>query len=166
MSQGKILYALIEGKCFIKMSGDIRWPISAGFDVMLNKFMLKGEAKEFIVDLNETFFIDSTNLGLLAKIARYCMEKKSLKPVIFSINEEVNIILESVGFEDFFTILKKTDNSLYELKEISQASKSEREKIVMTIEAHKALMELNEKNRDVFSDVVDLLQKNIKQPEE
>ena len=84
MEDGKILYARQDRCCFFKLIGEIRQTISSGFDVTISKMLSEGLTETFIIDLRETSYIDSTNLGLLAKIARGAFEKKALKPTIVS----------------------------------------------------------------------------------
>lgn len=68
MERGRYFVAEREGITFIRMVGNLKYTGSSGFDMFLDDF-LSQEYRDVVVDLSDAVFIDSTNLGLLARIA-------------------------------------------------------------------------------------------------
>jgi anti-anti-sigma regulatory factor len=171
LSDGNYFF-LREGETiFFKFKGNLKYSMGSKFDAFLDKFLESGGAcmgsfNNIIIDLSEADFIDSTNLGFLAKIADFVDEKynKNKKVTIYSPKEDINTILESVRFDEVFLLLKENiKNSGAEFKEINgDISKKDRDMATMMLEAHQALVKVNEKNADAFCDVIDLLQESVK----
>jgi anti-anti-sigma factor len=169
LSDGNYFFAKEETTIFFKFKGKLKYSMSSKFDAFLDKFLGSGGTcmgyfNNIIIDLSEVDFIDSTNLGFLAKIADFVDEKYNKKVTAYSPKEDINKILESVGFDEVFVLVKENiKNNDTELKEINaDISKTDRDTSVMMLEAHKALVKVYEKNADAFCDVIDLLQKSVK----
>ena len=158
MSEGKYLYTNKDGRYFIKLIGTLRYDISAGFNKFLNSILENNNCFDFLIDLTETEYIDSTNLGLIARIAAY-MHKTGRKATIISVNEDVNKILCSVGFDEVFILIDKHDTFEETLNEIEHIDEDERPFVKMMLEAHKTLIDVSRKNIDTFKNVIDLLGK-------
>lgn len=166
MENDKILYAIKDNICFIKMIGLIQCTTVSGFDLFI-KQILKDEAiKDILIDLCETEHIDSTNLGLIAEIAKFMIKKHNRKPTIISKYERVTVMLENMGFNRVFIIVKGLEDFTNELKEIPGVDQSELEKAKMILEAHKAIIELSDKNESIFKDVVKMLEEQLNTPSE
>ena len=159
MSEGRILHARQGRSCIIKMAGQVRHAVSASLDAVIGEALQGDGAEAFIIDLTETEFIDSTNLGLLARIARVQWERGRKQPVIASTNPEVTAVLSSMGFDDAFVIVRELGGEERALVEAPAADEDTRRKAQLILEAHEALMEMNEKNRQTFRSVVELLRK-------
>jgi anti-anti-sigma regulatory factor len=142
--------------------GPIKYTISADFDNFLDKIFKEKEFNSVIIDLTETTGIDSTNLGLLAKIAKFMFENFDKRTTIISTNEEINEILISLGFDNIFILIDRPESFSGNLEELPYIKESEKEMAKIMLEAHTNLMELNAKNAEVFKDVVEILQKEIK----
>jgi anti-anti-sigma factor len=159
VQDSKILYALKDHVCFIRMIGDIRHTLSSGFDAVIKQVIREGKISEFIIDLCEAKYIDSTNLGMLARIAGYSAEKSDVKPTLLSCNQDITNVLLNMGFDGYFTISTTREETAEELQEPPTMDDSRDEKSRIILEAHEALMDMNENNREMFSDVVEVLTK-------
>jgi len=161
MSDGRVLHARQGRNCIIKMTGQVRHTVSAGLDAVIRAAIDSGETERFIIDLTETEYIDSTNLGLLARIARVQWERGRPKPIIASTNPEVTLVLTSMGFDEAFVIIEQPEPVHGTLEPAPAADEDTRRKAHLIIEAHEALMDMSEKNRETFRGVVDLLRKSV-----
>jgi anti-anti-sigma factor len=161
MEMHHVLYAVQEKKFFIQLIGDIRYHVSNLLDVVINQSCNFNEIERIFVDLRETLFIDSTNLGLLAKIVKKSQEYKLKKPALISTNEDVNIILRSMSFDDVFEFLECPPNDFSELHFIEISGVDEQPSIHLYFDAHKTLMEMNENNYQEFSEVVRLFEHDL-----
>lgn len=165
MHLGKILVAHHEGAFVIKLVGDVRLTLSTTIDDYFNKMFASPNFVGVIVDLSEAEGIDSTSLGLLAKLAVQAQKNFRLVPLILSPNPNITHLLDSMGFNKVFNIQKSFDTpDKKELNHLLQSPGTVTELPIgavdearvrnKVIEAHRVLMALNEKNRMAFSDLV------------
>lgn len=159
MLSGHIHYAVHSGTYVIKFSGDVRVPHCFSLESFLERMFADEGLRAVLVDLSETVSIDSTALGLIARIAVSLREHSQQKPVILSTNPDVNRILQSMGFDRVFVILKKAPESCEEWRELPFDEPSQEEMARYVIEAHQTLMGMNAKNKETFRDLVAALKK-------
>ncbi len=158
---GKLLFAERDGVQVLKLIGDVRVTLGPTISTFLTRL---GESKTFksiIIDLTETQGIDSTSLGLLAKISLTTQETFGTIPTIISPNEDITRILESMGFDKVFVILKELVTEcgqLGQLGELNTEIVSESKLRKQVLDAHRVLMSLNERNRGEFQDLVQALE--------
>tara|TARA_B110000196_G_scaffold179794_1_gene154181 strand:- start:4967 stop:5353 length:387 start_codon:yes stop_codon:yes gene_type:complete len=113
-----------------------------------------------IVDMVETEGVDSTTLGLLAKLAIYSNEKFNIRPIVFCPDESLYETLIVMGLDDVFEIIKSKQSDLDNYEELPSASTSSAidiKKHVLT--AHQLLSSINEKNKNEFLDLISALEK-------
>lgn len=164
MAAGRIDYALHDRFLVLKFIGQIRYGMDDGLSgpASLNAFLrdcFEGQKlDDVIIDLTEAESIDSTNLGLMAKVTRYTQQHLSRKAVIISTNHDINILLESVGFEEVFVILTESDVSGEGLKPLPAHESARAELAKLVLEAHKELAALNEQNARAFKSVISALE--------
>lgn len=155
----EILYSIHENQYFIIIKGELRYSQAASFSDFIKRMLLDTEHQEnILIDLRQCSFMDSTTLGLLAKIANYAVKNSLPKPVILSDNPEINALLESVGFDSVFFITDK-DISTGKMSAISQASLEQKDMASLILDAHQELTVLNDKNKDVFKNVIEMFSK-------
>ena len=163
MIEGSILYNIKDGHCFILLVGRITYKISSNFDDFVRQILKKENIDSFLIDLRQTEHIDSTGLGLLAKIAIHSSQNNKDQPIIVSNNEDINIILDSMGFFDVFLIIESFSEFSSHFEDISSTFQINVEKTKTILQAHEALMFLNQKNKDIFQDVVVLLKDELEE---
>lgn len=163
MDQNKVLYA-IENRClYLKMTGAIRHLQCASLDVLFRKVTEQDQVNKFVVDLRQATYLDSTSLGMIARMARYMKKKSDDKLVLISINKDVNQILNLVQFSSVANIVDKWENlpeKFFETDQIIKPIQSLRE---MIIQSHQELSQINENNRKKFITVIESLEKKYKQ---
>ncbi len=157
-SMGKILVADSDGTFVIKLVGDVRVTMCVAFDEYLGKMLVPGKFHSVIIDLSDAHGIDSTTLGLLAKVAIQSAQHFNYRPLIISTNESITRLIESMGFGSVFDIsiepLPK-EQGLRALKIVNGSEATVRDKV---LEAHRQLMALNDENRSKFSELVTSLE--------
>lgn len=177
---GSIRYAVHNGSYILNFSGDVRVVFCTSIDEFLNTVLSDKNLTGVLIDLTAASNIDSTTLGMLAKIAVKVREKLSTRPIIVSNNPDINRILATTGFKKIFYILdrapifiesRKSSENLEQaeqesklaledmFKGIPQINSSEAEICEKVLEAHRILMELNDTNKETFKPVVDELEK-------
>jgi anti-anti-sigma factor len=157
MADGKILYFQDKEQCYFKFIGEIRHTLCPGFDAALKRAFNDIDITIFFIDLKSATYLDSTSLGLIAKIARFTYAHKFPKPIIFSTNENVNIILHSMGFEEIFRIIHQETPDIQQMTVLESTELGIEQTREMILEAHRILVDMNDKNRNVFQNVVELL---------
>jgi len=160
--EGRYFYTRDNGRTFIKLVGSLRYTISYGFDAFIDKLIKEDKFEDVLIDLTETDYIDSTNLGLVAKIGEHVLEKKQKRVTIISTNEDITHVLKSVGFDEFFIIINNPESFRKELYEIPFIKENDIKMAEMILDAHKNLILIAEKNKELFQDVVNLLEEDLK----
>ena len=157
-SMGKILFAKQDDVHVLKFIGDVRVTLGPTITSFLGKIRDARNLKSIIIDLSESTALDSTTLGLLAKISLQSQKILEVKPTLVSTNEDVNRILHSMGFAQIFVIVDQVMSKCDSLDELPALSVSEYALREQVLEAHRTLMSLNEKNKNTFCDLVDALE--------
>ncbi|MGV3591371.1 MAG: STAS domain-containing protein [Gammaproteobacteria bacterium] len=159
MSTGKILAADYRHMAMLKFVGDVRVLMSSTLDAYCSGLYRRPILDAMLIDLTETRGIDSTALGLLAKMAIQLRNRFNVIPTIVSTNPDITRTLKSMSFDLIFKIVDHVPKAPQpqQYNELQQAKESEdtvREKV---IDAHLTLMTLSEENRLEFQDLVQAL---------
>lgn len=158
MLSGRILFAVHKGTYVVKFLGEVRVPLCMCLENFLDKMFHDDGLRGVLIDLSETFAIDSTALGLIAKISVFMRDKLHKRPVILSTNPDITRVLESMGFDRVFLMLNKAVYSTEEWSELAFEEASQEEMTKNVIESHQVLMGMNEKNKETFQDLVTALE--------
>lgn len=158
MLSARILHAVHDGIYVIKFVGDVRVPLCVCLEGFLDRMFADKSLQSVLIDLTETTGIDSTALGLIAKIAVALRERLQRRPVILSTNPDVTRILSSMGFDRVFVIVEKASQVDEPLAELEMVEPSEQDLTRNVIDAHRVLMGMNARNRATFRDLVEALE--------
>jgi anti-anti-sigma factor len=158
----QILFACVEQCCYFKLSGELRYTNASGMDDLIERlFGAKIQCRQLVVDLNEASFMDSTYIGLLAGLARYCQQHNLPKPMLFCTVPAVNELLFSLCLDQAFDIVRQSTDPAVDLASVQAVPYSDQQKGLMILHAHEALIALNEQNKSQFQSVVDLLKQQL-----
>ena len=158
MKPGQILVADHHGVYVIKMLGDVRLTLCISFDQFIDSMFKDPEFTSVLFDLSQAEAIDSTTLGLMAKISILGQERCGITPVILSSNPSIQRILQTMGFADIFTITDRLDAPFMAAQPLKCDNCDEQQVKGKVIEAHKILMGLNASNADTFRNLVNMLE--------
>jgi anti-anti-sigma factor len=159
MSEGKILAAEHDGAYALKLIGDVRVSLCTTIDDYFNQMFEDSNFVSVLVDLCEAEGVDSTTLGLLAKLALRVRDQHGFKPVIYSCNPGINRLLQSMAFARTFDIREELCGDPDSITELPSVNGDEDEVRKRVIEAHRILMDLSEENRKRFKDLMAVLEK-------
>ncbi|MFL2840997.1 MAG: STAS domain-containing protein [Pseudohongiellaceae bacterium] len=160
MNSGKILAAEYNHVPVLKLEGDIRVLMSSTIDNYFAKIYSRTILDGMVVDLTETKGIDSTALGLLAKMAIQLRNRFNVIPSIFSTNPDITKILKGMSFDIIFDIVEEPLSAGEDFKQLNQVIDSEgvvKQKVII---AHHTLMALSHDNKLKFQDLVSALKNN------
>ncbi len=158
MQPGKIMVADHDGVYVIKLVGDVRLTLCISFDEFIQSMFDREDFCSIIFDLRKVEAVDSTTLGLMAKISILSKRSKEIEPVIIATNPSIVRLLESMGFDEIFDIMTSLPSEVGEGVELESNITSESLVKDKVLEAHKTLMGLNEKNKETFKDLVQTLE--------
>ena len=156
--RGRILVADQDGVYLLKFEGDVRVTLCATIDHFLDDMFSDPTFQSVIIDLSSTEGIDSTALGLLAKLSMQAQRRRNLLPVLVCSNPNILRVLYSMGFEDVFDLRSEFDAGGAGLGALGYDCASEEETRLRVLEAHRTLMALNSTNEARFRDLVATLE--------
>jgi anti-anti-sigma regulatory factor len=159
-----INYGKTPTNTILQITGALRFNQCAPLEHFLKECLPMQKPQSLLVDLSHTVLLDSTALGLLAQIALKIKELTGEKPEIYCQDQDLKTILLSMSLDQLFDFVSNPEipESLPEL--INCAEKDDALTTARAFHAHKALMELSEKNKHEFKDVVDLLSESLRKP--
>jgi anti-anti-sigma factor len=160
MQEGRILAASHDGAYVIRLVGDVRLTLCTTIDDFFQRMFEDPNFVSVWVDLCEAEGIDSTTLGLLAKLALRVKETFGFAPAIYSCDPGINRLLHSVGFHKLFEIHEEACDNTGDIAEIPTVSGSEETVKQKVIEAHRVLMGISKENRDRFKDLMTALERS------
>jgi len=154
MDNAKILYASQDGIHVLRFVGDIRYTLGHTLDRFLDELFAGPTPEGFVIDLTATDCIDSTNLGLLVRVAKEMDNHGAPRVTLISDRPDINAVLTSMALDEVFDIVSRGSAPIGSGQELPRRE-ADRESLSRTLlKAHRALMELNEHNEEIFRDVV------------
>jgi anti-anti-sigma factor len=159
MRDGSILAASHDGVYVIRLVGDVRLTLCTTIDDYFQRMFEDPDFTSVWVDLCEAEGIDSTTLGLLAKLALKVKATFGFKPAIYSCDSGINRLLKSMGFQSLFDIREEVCADPQGISEVPWIAGSEEGVKEKVIEAHRVLMGLSDDNRVRFQDLMSALER-------
>jgi hypothetical protein len=112
--------------------------------------------------------IDSTGLGLLARIGRVTLERCGRRAIIVCADEDILTCLYATAFDTLFVLVDKypfePEPVLDEVVLETKADPTGRAMGRLVLDAHRDLASLSGGNRKVFGEVVDALEAELGPP--
>ena len=158
MEAGKILVSQHDGTYVIKLVGDVRVTLCTTLNNYIETIFKGGNVSEVMVDMIDTEGVDSTTLGLLAKLAIHCNNNLKINPTVFCPDESLYHTLDIMGLDDVFDIIQEPPGFMENFEELSAASVDECEARERVLEAHRLLSRLNDRNKQEFVDLIHTLE--------
>nr|WP_221197284.1 STAS domain-containing protein [Simiduia aestuariiviva] len=149
-----------QGVYVIKLVGDVRLTLCISFDAFIDRMFSDANFISVVFDLTAAEAIDSTTLGLMAKISLLAQERHGLVPTVVSNNPGIDRILQTMGFAEIFCIVKDGDTDVPEAEALCVDCADEGDVKARVLEAHRILVGLNAANRDAFKDLIATLEQD------
>lgn len=157
--EGQVLHASYEGVHVLRFIGDIRYPMSPALERFVDQLFSATTPVGMVIDLTQTTHIDSTNLGVLARVAKL-MGARHPEPVTIVCNrEDICEVLVSVGFDEVFRLISESQPNVPAGESVTLTASEPADLARTVLDAHRLLMDLNERNRALFEDVVAALER-------
>lgn len=160
-----------EGNVFLKLSGHLTYSECGPLAEFIQHLAKEVDYSGVFVDLRSAELIDSTTIGLIAKLALVVSHGLSSKMTILSTVPAVSQSLVTTGLEHLAVVLNTltdgpTDGPYPEPESVESLPPSEQDIARVMLDAHKILMELNDRNKVAFSRVVDMLEASVADKED
>jgi anti-anti-sigma factor len=160
MALGHVTHAVQKGVHVFRYFGTVNFTLAPGLQRFLQHLIRDGGVSALVFDLTAAESLDSTNLGLMARVNEQARDAGAANSVIISSNEDIDAVLRSMGFDqsfDFFPADREIPAASAEPVEAAAASASELQ--CTMLEAHRALVRMSEAGRLEFEQVVACLER-------
>ena len=158
MEPGTIKIAEHDGVYVIRMEGDVRLTLCLSFDSFIDSMLNAPDFCSVMFDLSDAEAVDSTTLGLMAKISILSKKLCPEPPIVVTHSPGIKRLLVSMGFEDIFNIVEQADLPVIAQESLPEHNNDENLVKQKVIDAHRVLMDMNEKNSDAFKELVETLE--------
>lgn len=157
MSDCRIRAGSDGGAHVLKLEGDVRLVMCTALDEYFDRMFAEPEFLSVWVDVTDATGLDSTTLGMLAKLAISTQSRYGFKPALFSCDPSIDRLLMAMGFSQLFD-LRSGRCDVPCSQDLPARNASEDEVRMKVIDAHRTLMGLNEANKAAFDDLVRTLE--------
>ncbi|MAA87147.1 MAG: anti-anti-sigma factor [Haliea sp.] len=160
MEEGRILAASQDGAYVVRLTGDVRLTLCTTIDDYVQRMLDNPDFASVWVDLCDAEGIDSTTLGLLAKLALEVRARYGFTPAIYSSNPSITRLIKSMGFQRLYDLHEDACANPECIDCIPLVKGSEASVRDKVIEAHRVLMGISEENRARFKDLMVVLERS------
>jgi anti-anti-sigma factor len=162
MADGTARYAFENGTWFLKLEGDLRHPLGPALNALLDQAFADPRTTQFVIDLSGAESIDSTCLGILARIGNESARRGAAKPTIISPNADINEVLLATCFDLLFRLVTSADVTGDRLHEASPVDGDPDSMLALILEAHRRLCAIDERTHSAFREVVRALEDDLR----
>jgi len=169
MPGGRVTHAESEGVHVLRYFGRVNYVLAPAIKQFADDLVNQGDVRGWVFDLTHAELLDSTNLGLLARLAFRSGETQPARSIIVSPSDDINSVLRSMSFDQLFeivTVAPPADTApMPEAtgvgEDISGTVPSRRELGETMLDAHRALIALSASGRLQFEQVVVALEAEL-----
>jgi anti-anti-sigma factor len=158
MATGTARYAKDGDLWILQLAGEVRYPLAPAINALLDRAFSDPKLAHFLIDLSVAESIDSTNLGVLARVANHMSAHGRDHAVILAPNTDVLALLRVVCFDRLFHIVTTAGIDVGLLEPVDAPATDERAMLDLILDAHRRLCAINAQTRAVFENVVNLLE--------
>lgn len=162
MSSGKILVADERSDYLLKFVGDVRLNLCASLNRYMQALFKKDKVNRVVVDMLDAEGVDSTTLGLIAKMGLYCRTHYQTNVQLFCDNPSILRTLTCMGLDEIIDVLDRQpdcdlSNCLQESTDSNAAVDEIRQHV---LEAHRVLRQINPNGGEEFADLIHALERD------
>ena len=161
MTLGHVTHAQNGNVHGLRYFGTVNFLLAPGIQNFVDHLIEDGSVSGLVFDLSAASSLDSTNLGLMARVNERLVSKGAANSVIISGNEDIDAVLRSMGFDQTFDMLSGSsgeEEPSIETIETPQPSSVELKRTML--DAHQALIRISEAHRKEFEAVVACLERD------
>jgi len=162
MSDGRVFHAWAGGQHVLRYVGRADYVMAPAIERLGERLFEGNHLTSLVFDLRQATLLDSTNLGLLARLADR-VHQAGGRSTIVSTNDDITDVLRSMGLATMFQITGD-DPVLHEVgegEEIPQEPIGQRELMLTMLEAHRVLARIDQNDSAGFRAVVEGLESEL-----
>lgn len=162
----RAFFAHSDGMAVLRLEGPVRYTTARALRAFVDEALARDPLERLFVDLRATTYVDSTGLGLIARMGRLALSRSGRRAVIVSPDTDVLTVLRSAALSVLFVMMEEPPLELpTELEEIplGATEKADRDGNLgrVILDAHRDLAALSSKNRDEYRDVIAALEAEL-----
>lgn len=163
MSMPEVRYGYVDDSVVLVLKGQLRYTVAKSLRAFIDEVLTKTIHETVVIELSEVEFLDSTGMGLLARVGRATLER-GRRSVIVCPEGDVMTCLRSAAFDTLFVILDAWpfDRGM-ELFEVPLEEKPLLAYAMgsLMLDAHRDLASLSDENKRVFGGVIEALEAEL-----
>ena len=158
----RAFWGTAEDAAVLRLSGALRYPVASALRGVVDTIATT-HVETFVIDLRETSYVDSTALGVLARIARASLAHSGRRAVIVCPDNDVATTLRSAAFDDLCVMVDDPPCDAPSLAELPLAIDDGEHGVLwrVILDAHRDLSSLSERNRDEYASVIAALEDEL-----
>lgn len=161
MTEGHVTHAHQQGIHVLRYFGTVDFMLAPGIQRFVEQLIEDGSVSGLVFDLSQANSLDSTNLGLMARVNERLLNVGAANSVIISSEGDIDVVLRSMGFDQTFDVHTPGSDAEPESEEpITTESPSAAELRETMLAAHQALVRLSDAGRLEFAPVVECLERS------
>ncbi|HWA71758.1 MAG TPA: STAS domain-containing protein [Polyangiaceae bacterium] len=161
MIEGHVTHAEQRGIHVLRYFGTVNFMLAPGIQRFVDDLIEHGSISGLVFDLSQANSLDSTNLGLMARVNERLLGVGAANSVIISGDGDIDVVLRSMGFDQTFDVLTTTPTTeLAPAEPIRTESPSATELRETMLAAHQALVRMSDAGRLEFEPVVACLERS------
>jgi anti-anti-sigma factor len=158
----KAFYGHIEQSLILVLKGQVRYVTARALRTFLDELLQRESNDTMIIDLRELEAIDSTGMGLLARLGRTTLQHGRRAVIVCSVRD-VTTCLRSAAFDTLFFMVDE-----WPFDEEADVSEVPLDTNLMPdllgkvmLDAHRDLASLSDENRRAFAEVIAALEVDL-----
>ena len=163
MSDGRVFHAAAGGNHVLRYVGRADYVMAPAIERVGEGLFEANDPRTLVFDLRQATMLDSTNLGLVARLASR-VDQAGGRAAIVSTNDDITDVLRSMGLATMFQITSD-DPVLHEVgpgDEIVLEPTGQRELMRTMLEAHRVLATIDQNDSSGFRAVVEGLESELR----
>jgi len=164
-ANGCVREALVDGVHVLRIEGAVRYTIAPVVERFLDRLFSRAAVGAVLVDMTDASFLDSTMLGVVARIAGRMSAEHGARPTIACPPGDILTLLQSMGFDQVFAVVSEAPSAARELPVVADeddgSSPEARELARTVLRAHETLAAMNPRNEATFHDVVEMMTREV-----
>jgi anti-anti-sigma factor len=163
MQQPEAFYGHLEQSLILVLKGQVRYMTARVLRAFLDEVLEREYGDAMVLDLRELDFIDSTGMGLLARLGRFTLDH-GRRSVIVCPASDVMTCLRSAAFDRLFILVEQWP---FDEEASLLAVPLEGQEIIpdamcrVMLEAHRDLASLSDENEQIFAGVIAALESEV-----
>lgn len=161
----RAFYGLSDRTAVLVLVGPIRYPAARALRAFVDAHLAAADVDAIAVDLRGATFVDSTGLGLVARIGKHSLSRHGRRLILVCPENDVAIALRSATFDVLCAMVEDAPfDAPEELSEVPlhEADPKERGALGRVIlDAHRDLAALSPKNHDAYAAVIAALEAEL-----